>query len=328
MANSNFAHTSVLLEESISSLSLSHGDVVFDCTAGGGGHSALIRDKIAPDGQLICLDRDPHAIEHLKFMFAQDIEAKNIVVIKSPFSNIKQIADVLNLTGKISAVLADIGVSSPQLDQGIRGFSFMKDGPLDMRMDPSSGESAADVVNTRSERELQLIFQELGEEKYSRRIATKIVQERAKKPFSTTHELARVITESVPPFQQQKHPATRVFQALRIYVNGELDELKTFLESSFEILKPKGRLAVITFHSLEDRIVKNFFKGKESKTSEDPMLKYLPILDSEIQSEGRIIKPFPITPSEEEILRNVRARSAKLRVIEKNGKNEQHRKKI
>lgn len=328
MAQTQFDHTSVLSVESVNSLLLKQGDIVFDCTAGGGGHSALIHQQISPDGQLVCLDRDPQAIEHLKARFAKEIEDRNIIVIKSPFSKIKQVADLLNLSGKISAVLADIGVSSPQLDQAERGFSFMKDGPLDMRMDPSTGESAADLVNTRTERELQLIFQEYGEEKYSRRIARKIVQEREKKTFSTTLELAKAITDAVPKSPQGKHPATRVFQALRIYVNAELDELKTFLEGSFEILKPEGRLAIITFHSLEDRIVKNFFKEKESKSIKDPMLKYLPILDSEIRSEARIIKPFPMLPSDEEIQRNVRARSAKLRVIEKNGRNEQSRKKL
>jgi len=327
LPNFDFDHTTVLLEESIAGLSLKQGDCVFDCTAGGGGHSKLIQEKISPNGQLICLDRDPQAIEHLKNFFAKEVETKNIVIIKSPFSKIKQIAQMLNVVGKVSAVLADIGVSSPQLDQADRGFSFMKDGPLDMRMDPSSGESAADLVNTKTERELQLIFQEFGEEKYSRRIAKKIVQERTKKLFSTTHELAQIVSESVPPFEQQKHPATRVFQALRIYVNGELDELKEFLTGSFEILKPNGRLAVVTFHSLEDRIVKTFFKEKESGIAKDPMLKYLPIMSSDLASEGTIIKPFPILPSEDEILRNIRSRSAKLRVIEKTGKTDEKTRK-
>lgn len=324
----NFDHTSVLLNEALKALSLKQGDYAFDCTAGGGGHSSLIRDCIAPTGQLVCLDRDPQAIEHLKTRFAEDIEAKRVLVIKSPFSKIKQIANMLGINGKVAGILADIGVSSPQLDQGSRGFSFMKDGPLDMRMDPTSGESAADVINSRNEKELQYIFQEFGEEKYSRRIAKQIVKERIDKPFTTTLQLAQMISRSVPPFEQQKHPATRVFQALRIYVNSELDELRTFLEDSFEILKPNGRLAVITFHSLEDRMVKNFFKDRESNVSQDPNMKYLPIMQSDIKKEAHILKPFPILPSEEEIQRNVRSRSAKLRVIEKIGKNESTSKKI
>ncbi len=329
MTYTDFDHASVLLEESISYLSLNPGDIVFDCTAGGGGHSQKILGKISPGGKLICLDRDPQAITHLKKIFQIEIEQKNVSIIKSPFSKIKQIAEMLGFSGKISAIFADIGVSSPQLDQGHRGFSFMKDGPLDMRMDSDSGESAADVVNSRNERELQLIFQEFGEEKYARRIAKKIVQIRSEKPFTRTKELANAICDAVPPKQHhEKHPATRVFQALRIYVNKELEELQVFLKDSFEILKENGKLGIITFHSLEDRIVKNFYKEKELKISKDPMLKYLPIMHSDTKIEAKIIKPFPILPTEAEILRNIRARSAKLRVIEKIGSNERPKQKI
>ena len=321
-----FDHTSVLANEIIAGLALTKGDCVFDCTAGGGGHSRLIWEAIGPSGQLVCLDRDPQAIDHLKTLFEDVTKERKVIIIKSTFSNIKQIAKMLNLTGKVAAILADIGVSSPQLDQADRGFSFSKAGPLDMRMDPTQGESARDIVNLKSDRELQLIFQEFGEEKYARRIAQKIVQERSKAPIETTHDLARIVTESVPPHKHQKHPATRVFQALRIYVNAELDELKSFLTQSFDILKPNGRLAVITFHSLEDRIVKKFFKEKEGGNLKDPMLKYLPIKQEDIVPEGQIIKPFPLVPSDDEIIKNIRARSAKLRVIEKIGTNERSRK--
>jgi 16S rRNA (cytosine1402-N4)-methyltransferase len=315
--HSEFHHTSVLLNESVNSLLLKQGDYAFDCTAGAGGHSALMHSTLGDTGQLICMDRDAQAINYLKNKFENEIQAKKIIVIKSPFSKIKQIAVMLDIVGKVSGILADIGVSSPQLDQAERGFSFMKNGPLDMRMDQNTGESAADVVHSRSERELQMIFQEFGEEKYSRRIAQAIVRERIQTPILTTQQLSDIIKKAVPPHEQQKHPATRVFQALRIYVNHELDELKEFLVDSFYILKPKGRLSVITFHSLEDRIVKTFFKDKGSKSSIDPMFKHLPIMDSDIKAEGKIIKPFPLLPSEEEILQNVRSRSAKLRVIEK-----------
>ncbi len=313
-----FEHKSVLAEEAVSSLNLQKGDCVIDCTAGGGGHSRSIWEAIGPDGQLICLDRDPQAIQHLKEFFGDLVSDKKVLIIKNTFSNLKQIANMLRVTGKVAAILADIGVSSPQLDQAERGFSFGKAGPLDMRMDPTQGESASDVVNTKSERELQLIFQNYGEEKFSRRIAQRIVQERNKAPITTTDELARIISAAVPPTAKgQKNPATQVFQALRIYVNAELDELKSFLDQSLEVLKPEGRLAIITFHSLEDRIVKNFFKEKEGSNVKDPMLKYLPIRQDDIQAEAKIIKPFPIVPSDDEINRNIRSRSAKLRVLEK-----------
>lgn len=315
-------HTSVLLNESVSHLNLKRGDIAIDCTAGRGGHSSLILKEISPGGKLICLDRDTDAIDFLKLQFASEIKDKSLLVIKSPFSKVKQIAEMLGLSGKISGILADIGVSSPQIDEANRGFSFMKDGPLDMRMDQSASLTAADIVNQFSERELQLVFQEYGEEKYSKRIAKHIVKHREKTPITSTLQLAQVIKQAVPTQAQQKHPATRVFQALRIQVNDELSELKSLLHNSFEILKPSGRLAIVTFHSLEDRIVKNFFKGKTSSLNNNPLLKDLPILNSELSAEGKIIKPFPITPSEEEILRNVRARSAKLRVIEKNGKDD------
>lgn len=317
MASTQFDHTSVLLEESVGALLLSHGDYAIDCTSGGGGHSQLIRDALGPSGTLICLDRDPRAIEHLKLRFAQDIEANKTIVIKSAFSKIKQVASLLGVAGKISGILADLGVSSPQLDDAERGFSFLKDGPLDMRMDPALPETAADIVNTRSERELQLIFQNFGEETYSKRIARKITQERHKKLFESTLQLASCVKSAVPPSHQNKHPATRVFQALRICVNHELDELQKFLEDSFDILKPGGRLAVISFHSLEDRIVKQFFKEKETGKVKDPLLKYLPITDQNEPKAAKIIKPFPLLPSSLEIERNVRSRSAKLRVIEK-----------
>lgn len=330
MTNSTFQHKSVLTNECLSHLNVQPGDCVFDCTAGGGGHSMELWKRIAPHGQLVCIDRDPHAIEHLKTVFADLIPSRKVLVIKNTFSNLQQIAKVLNFSGKISAILADLGVSSPQLDQAERGFSFMKDAPLDMRMDQSQGNlSAKDVLATSSERELQNIFQNFGEERYSRRIAKKIVETRSTKEILTTKELADIIVATVPFDKKSKrHPATQVFQALRIFVNSELTELQGFLSQAFEVLKPKGRLAVISFHSLEDRIVKNFFKEKEGKNSQDPVLKHLPILHSEIPCEGTIIKPFPISPSPEEILLNFRARSAKLRVIEKIGTNERNQRKF
>lgn len=317
MKSNHFNHQSVLVEESLAALSLKKGDCVVDCTAGGGGHSSQIIKSIAPGGQLICLDRDSQAIQHLTEQFKQEIEARDITVIKSPFSKIKNIAKMMGLEGKISAIFADIGVSSPQLDLAERGFSFSKDGPLDMRMDREANETAADVVNSREEKELKQIFQEYGEERFAQRIARRIVQAREKENIQTTAQLSTIISSCIPKGKQNKHPATRVFQALRIYVNDELGELKRFLSDSFEILKPNGRLAVISFHSLEDRIIKEFFKGKERKTFANPMLKYLPIAESEEEKEGEIIKPFPVIPSEEEIRSNPRSRSAKLRVIEK-----------
>lgn len=318
--NDEFHHKSVLLDEVIDALSLKNGDIVIDCTAGGGGHAEKIWDRIAPDGLLICIDRDPTAITHLQKRFATLIEEKKIIVIKERFSQLEKIVKMLNLSGKVCAILADLGVSSVQLDTGERGFSFMKNAPLDMRMDPQTQAiSAADVLATFEEKDLADLFYKLGEESHSRKIAKEIVKKRESSPIQTTEQLVNIIEKVKIAQKRKKHPATLVFQALRIFVNEELDELQDLLTQAFKVLKIHGRLAIISFHSLEDRLVKSFFKEKADKLSKHQHLKYLPIRndDSLFQQEGQLIKPFPTLPSEEEILSNKRSRSAKLRVIEK-----------
>ncbi|MBI2603848.1 MAG: 16S rRNA (cytosine(1402)-N(4))-methyltransferase RsmH [Deltaproteobacteria bacterium] len=325
MVNKDFQHQSVLVEESIEALSLRKGDIVVDCTAGGGGHAEKIWERIAPNGLLVCIDRDPTAIEYLQTRFSSLIEEKKVVVIKNRFSQLETISKMLNISGRVGAILADLGVSSVQLDQGERGFSFLKDAPLDMRMDPSShAQSAADVLASLDEKELAAIFFKLGEETQARQIARAIVREREKNPIKTTQQLVNIVTAVKGVQKKKKHPATLVFQALRIFVNEELEELQALLTHSFSVLKPHGRLAIISFQSLEDRIVKTFFKEKSDKLSNNMNLKYLPVREDDIilRAEGRIIKPFPLLPENEEIISNKRSRSAKLRVIEKLGTNE------
>ena len=304
-----FSHVSVLLFEAVSSLDIKKDGVYVDCTAGGGGHSAEILKRLE-NGRLFALDRDPEAIATLKERFKGD---ERVTVVQTEFENIRS---VLASYGEEHAdgVLADLGVSSHQLDTAERGFSFHNDAPLDMRMS-KQGVSAADLVNSLSERELERIIRTNGEEKFSRSIARAIVRERQKKPVETTLELVEIIKSAMPEAAKRNpgHPARRTFQALRIEVNGELDRLESSLEEMFSSLCVGGRLSVITFHSLEDRIVKRKFASLCTGCTCPPSF---PVCVCGKTPRGRLAFKS-VLPGEQELEANPRSRSARLRSIEK-----------
>ena len=304
-----FSHVSVLLFEAVGSLNIKKDGVYVDCTAGGGGHSAEILKRLE-NGRLFALDRDPEAIAALKERFKGD---ERVTVVQTEFENIRS---VLATYGEEHAdgVLADLGVSSHQLDTAERGFSFHSDAPLDMRMS-KQGVSAADLVNSLSERELERIIRTNGEEKFSRSIARAIVRERQKKPVETTLELVEIIKSAMPEAAKRNpgHPARRTFQALRIEVNGELDRLESSLEEMFSSLCVGGRLSVITFHSLEDRIVKRKFASLCTGCTCPPSF---PVCVCGKTPRGRLVFKS-VLPGEQELEANPRSRSARLRSIEK-----------
>lgn len=259
MADDVFRHLSVLPEETISCLAPRSGEIYLDGTIGGGGHARLILEASAPDGRLIGLDRDLDALQHASIIL--EPYKTRVSLHHACFAELATILDDLKIEA-VDGILFDLGVSSWQLDAAHRGFSFRQDGPLDMRMDPTRGESAAEIVNHWDEGELVRIFREYGEERFSGRIARQIVEIRQKSPFSRTTELAEMVRNLVPggKVPARIHPATRIFQALRIAVNGELDQVRRGIDEAFQRLKTGGRLAIISFHSLEDRIVKQAFQ--------------------------------------------------------------------
>ncbi len=293
-------HVSVLLDEALSFLNVRPGGVVADATLGLGGHSAAIARRLGGTGKLICFDRDPEAMAKAKIRLDElkeelGAEMPEVIYEARAFS---EASDVI-ATGSLDGLLADFGVSSLQLDEAHRGFSFRTDGPLDMRMDTRLGETAEQVVNQEDENELADLIYEFGEERRSRRIARAIVRAR---PISTTAELARVISAAAPSMKGDKiHPATRTFQAIRIRVNDELEEIRSLLRSAGSRLKPGGRLVLISFHSLEDRLVKDAFKAAKDA------------------GEFEVLTKKPVIAEEQEMLRNPRSRSAKLRAAEKTG---------
>lgn len=302
-------HISVLLHESIDALAIKPDGIYIDCTFGRGGHSGEILKQLNEQGHLYAIDRDPTAIEAAK-KFADN---PSFTINHCPFSEILQVAEKHNIVGKVDGILMDLGVSSPQLDQADRGFSFMKPGPLDMRMDYSRGISAADWLAKASEEDITFALKTYGEEKFAKRIARKILVVREETPITTTTELANLVANTIPKSKvEHKHPATRTFQGIRIYINSELVEIEKALAASLDVLKTDGRLSVISFHSLEDRIVKQFIR-KESKGKQVP--RGLPITDAEL-NQGIKLKPIgkAIKPSEQEIEQNSRARSSVLRI--------------
>ncbi|TLX51376.1 16S rRNA (cytosine(1402)-N(4))-methyltransferase [Pseudoalteromonas ruthenica] len=309
----DFQHISVLMTETIEALAIKPDGIYIDGTFGRGGHSGEILARLGEQGRLQAIDQDPSAIAAAQ-RFAGD---SRFNIAHSRFSRLDEVAEAQGLTGKVDGILLDIGVSSPQLDDAGRGFSFMKDGPLDMRMDPSQGRSAAQWLAEAELEDMVFVFKKYGEEKFARRIATKIIETRAHTDINSTAQLAKLIDEAVPVKDKHKHPATRTFQAIRIYINSELEEIQTALQAALKVLKPGGRLVVISFHSLEDRIVKQFIK-KQSKG--EAMPRGLPLTDEQLKQQltlkavGKAIKP-----SEEEIARNSRARSSVLRVAERLG---------
>lgn len=305
-----FSHSSVLLNETVDSLDVKKGGIYVDCTCGGAGHSREILKRLDGTGRLIAIDRDPEAIEVIKERIGQE---KNVTVVHSSFSQLDRILKELEIE-KVDGVMADLGVSSHQLDKSERGFSLHNDAPLDMRMS-KEGLSASDVVNTYSEGELARIFRVYGEEKFASKIARNIVCQRDKQPIETTTQLAEIIKESIPAATRRTggHPARRCFQAIRLEVNKELEQLENTIGDMFGCLKVGGRLSIITFHSLEDRIVKKSFQKFCSGCECD---RSAPICVCGKTPEGEL--PFKkLLPSEREIEENPRSRSATLRCIKK-----------
>ena len=304
-------HISVLLQESISSLNLKENSIVVDATLGYGGHSSNILERVNK-GYLFAFDQDSEAIRYSTDRLNKI--GTNFTIIKSNFVNMKEELNKRDIN-KVDAVLFDLGVSSPQLDDESRGFSFHNDARLDMRMDREQKLSAYEVVNEYSEQDLSRIFYKYGEDKFSKSIARKIVEYRKNKPIETTLELVEVIKSGVPmKYRINKHTARQIFQAIRIEVNHELDVIEPALSQALELLRVGGRVAVITFHSLEDRLVKNYFK---EKTKVDDKVKGMPNIPDEYLPDFKLVVNKAIIPSEEEIENNPRARSSKLRVIER-----------
>jgi 16S rRNA (cytosine1402-N4)-methyltransferase len=298
-------HASVLLRETIESLCIRADGVYVDCTFGRGGHTREVLHALDHRGRVLAIDRDHEAIAAGSELGADT----RLEFVHEPFSRLDQILEVRHLRGNVDGFMMDLGVSSPQLDDAQRGFSFRFSGPLDMRMDPSAGMSAAQWLATVTETELREVLWELGEERFGRRIARKIIEGRARSPITTTSELVELVKQAAPRGRSRIHPATRTFQAIRLKVNSELDELRIGLQHAADNLRIGGRLVVISFHSLEDRIVKRFFRDlarvPDSFAPVEPTTKF------------RLVTKKSITPKSEEVQQNPRARSARLRVLER-----------
>lgn len=307
-----FKHVPVLLEKCIECLNIKKGGVYVDGTLGGGGHSLHILKALDGTGKLIGIDKDKDA---LKFTSEKFKDYSNVIYVNDKHENIKKILDSLDIS-QVDGILLDLGVSSYQLDEPSRGFSYMHNAPLDMRMNKDMNFTAYDVVNDYSEEKLTEIFFNYGEERYSKSIAKKIVEARKIKPINTTYELVDIIKSSIPKrsLNEKQHPAKRVFQAIRIEVNGELIELENAIKDAVDVLKTNGRLLIITFHSLEDRIVKKTFETLEGRCT---CPSDFPKCVCGFKSYGKIITKKPIIADENELCKNPRARSAKLRVFEK-----------
>ncbi|MFJ8068846.1 16S rRNA (cytosine(1402)-N(4))-methyltransferase RsmH [Peribacillus sp. NPDC096447] len=308
-----FQHTTVLLKETVDGLNIKPDGNYVDCTLGGAGHSEYLLSQLSDKGRLYAFDQDETAIRNAK----EKLESYGERIVLVP-NNFKYLKEELNARGieKVDGILYDLGVSSPQLDTPERGFSYNHDAPLDMRMDQSAAISAYDVVNTWSFHDLLRIFFQYGEEKFSKQIARKIEAAREIKPIETTFELVELIKDGIPAPARRKggHPAKRVFQAIRIAVNDELGVFEDSLEQAISLLDKEGRISVITFHSLEDRICKTVFKKASSMPDLPPGL---PVIPDEFKPTMKIITRKPILPSEEELEGNNRSRSAKLRIAEK-----------
>ncbi|MGX6970596.1 16S rRNA (cytosine(1402)-N(4))-methyltransferase RsmH [Vagococcus bubulae] len=310
-----FKHVTVLLKETVDGLNIKSNGIYIDCTLGGAGHSQYLLSQLSNEGHLFAFDQDERAIEHAQKFLSDEIEQGKVTFVKSNFRYLKEKMNELGVT-QVDGILYDLGVSSPQLDEAERGFSYHQDAPLDMRMDQTSSLTAREVVNEYTYEQLVKIFFRYGEEKFSKQVARLIEKKRVEQPIETTGELVDIIKDAIPAPARRKggHPAKRIFQAIRIEVNSELDVIGETLEQAIDLLKPAGRISVITFHSLEDKLVKNIFK--EYSTPQD-LPPGLPIVPVEYQPDIKLVNRKPIVASEEELEMNNRSRSAKLRIIEK-----------
>jgi len=304
------AHRPVMLSEALDGLALKPGGIYVDCTFGRGGHGAAILDRLNGEGRLLALDKDPDAVasEEARRLLADP----RFTLDHGSFANLRDYVERRAWLGHVSGVLMDLGVSSPQLDEADRGFSFMRAGPLDMRMDTSRGATAAEWLLGVSESELAGVLWDYGEERYARRIARAVVEERSKSAIVSTRDLVEIIEKAVPTRERGKHPATRSFQAIRIFINRELEELEQGLRQAVDVLKPGGRLVVIAFHSLEDRIVKRFMRHEERG---EAVFSHFSLHSAEPGRLKRIGKAR--MPEPDEVRNNPRARSAVLRVAER-----------
>jgi 16S rRNA (cytosine1402-N4)-methyltransferase len=302
-------HEPVLCEEAVAALNIRPDGVYVDATFGRGGHARAILRQLGPDGRLLAMDRDPEAV------MAAERELMNetrFAIVRRPFSMLGKTITERGWHKRVNGILFDLGVSSPQLDDAARGFSFLREGPLDMRMDPARGESAAEWLARASETEISDVLHTLGEERFARRIARTLVRARAQQPITTTRQLAAIVAGAIPTRERGKDPATRSFQAIRLHINREMEELREVLPQALEALAPGGRLAVISFHSLEDRMVKQFMRSQEKGPELPPDL---PVRASEITPRLKVVGK-PLRAGESEVRRNPRARSAVLRVAE------------
>jgi 16S rRNA (cytosine1402-N4)-methyltransferase len=303
-------HRPVLLSEVLEALQVKPDGLYVDGTFGRGGHAAAMLERLGAEGRLLAFDKDPQAVAFATQRFADE---SRLLMRRGSFINLAPAVSELGWQGKVDGILFDLGVSSPQLDDAERGFSFLKPGPLDMRMNPEAGMSASQWLAAASERDIAEVLWKYGEERYSRRIARRILRVRASAPITTTEQLAELIAQAVPGRERHKHPATRSFQAIRIFINRELDDLETALPQALDALAPGGRLAVISFHSLEDRVVKRFIRDQHRGPQLPPDLPVAPAAYApRLRPVGK-----PVYPGAEEVAQNPRARSAVLRVAER-----------
>lgn len=310
-----FKHVTVLLNEAVEKLNVKPDGVYVDCTLGGGGHTCKILSELGDHGRLLSFDQDETAIRHCQSLFVNQIQSGQLTLIKDNFCNIKERLENIGIR-KVDGIIYDLGVSSPQFDVAQRGFSYRLNAPLDMRMDQSQELTAKKIVNEWPYDQLVKIFNRYGEEKFAKSIARKIEEQRLIGPIKTTSQLVDIIKSGIPARARRTggHPAKRVFQALRIAVNDELGVLEDSLNQALSLLKVNGRIAVITFQSLEDRLVKRMFK---EQTNLPDLPQGLPVIPQDIQVNFRLVNRKPILPTNNEIQNNHRAHSAKLRVIER-----------
>lgn len=305
-----YEHRPVLLDEAVAALAVRPDGIYLDATFGRGGHAQAVLERLGPDGRLYAIDRDTEAVKAAQTKFAHD---KRFTIVKGRFSMLGHYVQHWGIRGRVNGIVLDLGVSSPQLEDPSRGFSFRKRGPLDMRMDREAGISAGEWLNAAGEDEIARVVRELGEERFAKRIARAVVRARGERPIETTDQLAAIVAQAVPTREPGKDPATRTFQAIRMYVNQEIEELDAVLPQTLDALAPGGRLAVISFHSLEDRLVKNFIRDQARGDRFPPDL---PVTQAQLaprlETVGKAIKP-----GEDEVRRNPRARSAVLRIAER-----------